>query len=378
MKKLFFLFIMFLFIPLLVSASDMSINELTPKETIFFKDTRLVFYKSSYVPHFYLNNVSVDDDIYEDPNYKYYNIPENVILKSSSLVIDDSDHKVLTVYLETINLPKIHCFIDGKSPDEIPETNYYFEKKYCDDYIETGKYYSSKDLYLLYSPSSHLNFYDKEGELVDFDYSQSMYFPKLNDKETYWVYTGTVNNGYNYYISPVFEEYIPPKFEFKCNPKTIKYGEKTVCTLYATADLDLRNVNFNLDSKEYKVLSATFPKGIENKKGDKQYNLEIDEELKQEDSGFVLGTFEITGAQNKEYNNQVQVVDIDFIDEKVSAKYDNLEDPIEIVALNDKVTEEKNPVTASKSIIIPIVIFIVAFILYFVFNKKRKEVKSVS
>jgi len=375
-KKILFFMIMVLFMPIMVSAEVFFVESDIPANTIILKDTEVCFNKRFNI-NIFIDNVSVNDSISTSSTYELNNsfiAPSDMIIKTINY---DSDNQKLTVYFETKALPKVHCFIEEKEPSQITSPNNYFDKKYCDDYIEPGKYYSSKDAIYLYSSASILMFYDKEGEpLVNLGYSQFMNFPELNGEETYWIYTDAVNAGYNYYISPMFEEYIPPKFEFKCSPKTIKYGEKSVCTLYAKKEHNLTDVSFDLDSKEYKILSATFPDGIKEIEGDKQFNLRISDSVEQDSEGFVLGVFEITGNKNQEYNNQVQVINLGFTDEKVSGEYENLEDPIQIIAVATESSKETNPITSAKSILIPSALFVISVFVYFIVEVKMKKIKN--
>ncbi len=389
MKKLFFASLMLLLLPLMVSAAQVGIDMYTEPGEVFFKDSVLRVYRETYgstTLNLYLDNKSLENDLVVETNSYYYTFPKDVVIKDVDYksTSNNGQHFItITAHFESVNLSetKVHCYIEDKNPSEIEDTYYYFEKKYCDDYIEVGNYYSSNDILLIYKTLSNVSYYDVEGELLNHNRAQSEFLPKDGDKETFWAYTGTDNSGYKGYVSPVFEEYLPPKFELKCNPKTIKYGETSTCTLYGTVDLDLSKVNFDFDPKEYKVLGATFPKGITNKKGDKQYNLEISEDFDQAEEGFVLGVFEITGAQNKQYTDDVQIINLDYVDEKVQGKYENLKDPIEIVALAEstkEIKEEKNPDTASSlSIIIPVALFVVTVVIFFAVDSKKK-IKKIS
>ena len=382
MKK-YLSFIILLLFPVMVSAFEYRISDYIPLGTVFFENSTIDVYKSygyTYNIDFIVDGKSVKNEMIDNvpvPSYGdttiVYNNTKRLSLKKMDYE-EDGDEVNMTAYFETVPSDvKIHCYIVDTMPPNQSYTDTNFDSRYCDDYLEEGNYYSTKDILYIRNAISYPHFYNGNKEEEHFYYaSNAEYFPELEDENAYWVYVGSDDIGYQDYPSPIFEAYVPPKFEFKCEPKTIKQGETSKCTLYGISSLDLIRVNFDVDPKRYEIVNVTYPKGITKQSGDKQYNLRIASSVDQDHEGQVLGVFEITNNENLEFEDPIKIMNLDYVDEKAHGEYPNLEDPVEILAVNTASAEEKNPNTKAFSILVPLILFAITSGLYFIIAKTKK------
>ena len=382
MKK-YLIFIILLLFPIMVSALDYRLSSHIDIGSVFFENSNISLYVDdnyTYNFNFYLDGELIVDEFIEEetPYIDYrlfvYNNTKRIFLKNMDYETRIQDKIInFTIYFETVPSDvKIHCFVPDTIPiNQVGVNDDRFDPQFCDDYLEEGNYYSSKDILYLYDYDATANFYIEDDSDSYYHDTLARYFPDLED-DTYWVYTVSDDIGYQGYLSPIFEAYVPPKFEFKCEPKTIKQGETSKCTLYGISDLDLIRVNFDVDPKRYEIVNVTYPKGITNQNGDKQYNLRIASSVEQDHEGQVLGVFEITNNENLEFEDPVQIINLDYVDEKARGEYPNLEDPVEILAAAEKAAEEKNPNTKAFSILVPLISFAITSVLYFIIAKTKK------
>ena len=258
MKK-YLIFIILLLFPIMVSALDYRLSSHIDIGSVFFENSNISLYVDdnyTYNFNFYLDGELIVDEFIEEetPYIDYrlfvYNNTKRIFLKNMDYETRIQDKIInFTIYFETVPSDvKIHCFVPDTIPiNQVGVNDDRFDPQFCDDYLEEGNYYSSKDILYLYDYDATANFYIEDDSDSYYHDTLARYFPDLED-DTYWVYTVSDDIGYQGYLSPIFEAYVPPKFEFKCEPKTIKQGETSKCTLYGISSLDLIRVNFDVVS----------------------------------------------------------------------------------------------------------------------------------
>ena len=105
---------------------------------------------------------------------------------------------------------------------------------------------------------------------------------------------------YQYALIPT--TYEEPKFELLCNPEKISIGEHSTCSLKATYYSKLKNIDFNLNIKDYEISDIKAGDDFENLKvEDNNYSLTGKNSMEESDKGkeTTIITFRITSQTNK-------------------------------------------------------------------------------
>ncbi len=256
-----------------------------------------------------------------------------------------------------------------------------------------GKYYKSGDLIAFKNLNYHaaginpriydfddniLYFYDTFSFAFDTYYTQRVYdqgylllkLPRIDEKDVYWK-TSIFDDGAYDYPSPHFTpiEYFEPKIELKCDKDKINYGEKTKCEVLLESSYKLRNLNFSINQKNLKLSNISYLDGVTNSSNDnKIIKLNFDD-----NNSFiekkVIVTFDVEGTKDSSYLDNISLENIEYTDEIVTAKYDNLDSGLIITSTKPLI----NPETGIKTIfvIIPILLLIIMGLTSIFMNKNR-------
>ena len=244
-----------------------------------------------------------------------------------------------------------------------------------------GKYYKSGDLIVFkgldyYSSGINPRIYDKEDNLLyyyntfafafdnfySYDGQEQGYFlmklPKVEEKDTYWK-VSILNDGSYGYPSPHFTpfDYSEPIVELKCDKDEINYGEKTRCEVCLECSSKMRKLNFLINHNNLKLSNISYLEGVTNSSDDNQtINLSFGA-----NSNFlekrVIMTFDVEGTKNSTYLDNISLGNIEYTDEVVTAKYNNLNSDLNIISTKPLT----NPETGIKAlfVVIPILILLI-------------------
>ena len=152
-------------------------------------------------------------------------------------------------------------------------------------------------------------------------------------------------------------EYTEPKIELKCDKDKINYGEKTKCEVYLESPYKMSNLNFSINQKNLKLSNISYLDGVTNSSNDNQ-NMKLSFG---DDNSFiekkVIMTFDVEGTKNSTYLDNISLGNIEYTDEVVTAKYENLNSDLNIISTKPLT----NPETGIRTlfIIMPILVLLV-------------------
>lgn len=241
------------------------------------------------------------------------------------------------------------------------------------------RYYKSGDILLISYNDRHgswFNIYDKDNNIIS---SGSIWdvlpglviLPKIDGKDVYWRHEIImVAQMYNFPV-PIFTpiDYTEPKIELKCDKDKINYGEKTKCEVSIECTHVLNKLEFSMNQKDLKFTNYSFSNGITNTGNNNSIKLNITDNNICNEKKTIM-TFDVEGTKNSTYLDKLSLNDIEYTDELLTAKYNDLDSNLNIISTNNIIS---NPKTGTRImfIIIPIIILLIVGILS-VFKKKNK------
>ena len=194
--------------------------------------------------------------------------------------------------------------------------------------------------------------------------------PKINNKDVYWKCEYIQGGSYSLpepYFTPI--DYTEPKIELKCDKDKINYGEKTKCEVSIECTHVLNKLEFSMNQKNLKFTNYSFLNGITNTGNNNSIKLNITDNNICNEKKTIM-TFDVEGTKNSTYLDKLSLNDIEYTDELLTAKYNDLDSNLNIISTNNIIS---NPKTGTRImfIIIPIIILLIVGILS-VFKKKNK------
>lgn len=247
------------------------------------------------------------------------------------------------------------------------------------DSTEDG-YYKTGDVIAFYTelgPNDMAFYvYDENDDLIiEYNYTSSRpltyKLPKINGKDVYWKLESFKTPG-NYFSGkcPHFTpfEYTEPKLELKCNKDSIKYGEKANCELCLECVHNISNLNFSLNQKDLKFSNLKYSSNINNIGDNNRIQLSINDENICNEKKTIM-TFDVEATKDDTYLDKIALNDIEYVDEIVQAKYEDLDSDLNIIS-NKPST---NPKTGTELlfIILPFIVLIIIGTIYTLKTKKK-------
>ncbi len=325
--------------------------------------------------------------------YSFHDATDNIIFEAGD-IIDFSDaydyysDKMLYLYLDG-ELISQDCY--GRIPNcnlqfsvqqrmalynydyETEEEKLFFYKMepsqeviVFDDSIMSG-YYKTGDIIFFKTESfgKTAYFYDNNDNLLNelvfgTGHRNLIYrLPKVNDKNMYWRLSvfddGTYHNPCPHLTS---FEYTEPKIELKCDKDKINYGEKTRCEVYLESPYKMSNLNFLINHNHLKLSNISYLDGVTNSGNDNQImKLSFDDNNSFTEKKVIM-TFDVEGTKDSSYLDNISLENIEYTDEVVTAKYENLNSDLNILSTKPLT----NPETGMKALFVVIPIFILLIV----------------
>ena len=226
-------------------------------------------------------------------------------------------------------------------------------------------YYKSGDLILFtHYAGGYTSYYifDENDNLIEtMNFSSGLplikRLPKINNKDVYWKCEYIQGGSYSLpepYFTPI--DYTEPKIELKCDKDKINYGEKTNCEVCIECTHVLNKLEFSMNQKDLKFTNYSFSNGITNTGNNNSIKLNITDNNICNEKKTIM-TFEVEGTKDSTYLDNISLNNIEYIDEVLTAKYDDLDSDLNIVSTKPL----KNPETGIRTlfIIMPILILLV-------------------
>ena len=329
-------------------------------------------YGHTDILYFYLNNELLSNNCYgnDESCIKKLVVNDRMIINK----IQRADSNSGIIY--EVNLIKL------KENDELIEKNIssveYWQN---DEYTDTNNYYKSGDLIKLYSTANlpigiSWYVYDDNDNIIEngsffMNIPSVFILPKINNKDYYWIMSTKKDNGiYNspiVFFRPFY--YTEPKIELKCDKDKINYGEKTRCEVYLESPYKMSNLNFSINHKNLKLSNISYLDGITNSSNDNQ----IMKLSFGDNNSFiekkVIMTFDVEGTKDSSYLDNISLENIEYTDEVLTAKYENLNSDLNIISTKPLT----NPETGIRTlfIIMPILLLIIIASTSLFINKKK-------
>ena len=226
-------------------------------------------------------------------------------------------------------------------------------------------YYKSGDLILFtHYAGGYTSYYifDENDNLIEtMNFSSGLplikRLPKINNKDVYWKCEYIQGGSYSLpepYFTPI--DYTEPKIELKCDKDKINYGEKTNCEVCIECTHVLNKLEFSMNQKDLKFTNYSFSNGITNTGNNNSIKLNITDNNICNEKKTIM-TFEVEGTKDSTYLDNISLNNIEYTDEVLTAKYDDLDSDLNIVSTKPL----KNPETGIRTlfIIMPILILLV-------------------
>ena len=255
-------------------------------------------------------------------------------------------------------------FFKLKNDEEIKATINLYQQETPQEHID--KYFKSGDLIKLifefHGVATFYEIYDVNGNLLEKDGLGGtpivIRLPKINDNDVYWVNTIVRGGVYNFPTStftPI--EYTEPKIELKCDKDKINYGEKTKCEVYLESPYKMSNLNFSINHKNLKLSNISYLDGVTNSGNDNQImKLSFDDNNSFIEKKAIM-IFDVEGTKDSSYLDNISLENIEYTDEVLTAKYENLNSDLNIISTKPLT----NPETGIRTlfIIMPILVLLV-------------------
>ena len=255
-------------------------------------------------------------------------------------------------------------FFKLKNDEEIKATINLYQQETPQEHID--KYFKSGDLIKLifefHGVATFYEIYDVNGNLLEKDGLCGtpivIRLPKINDNDVYWVNTIVRGGVYNFPTStftPI--EYTEPKIELKCDKDKINYGEKTKCEVYLESPYKMSNLNFSINHKNLKLSNISYLDGVTNSCNDNQImKLSFDDNNSFIEKKAIM-IFDVEGTKDSSYLDNISLENIEYTDEVLTAKYENLNSDLNIISTKPLT----NPETGIRTlfIIMPILVLLV-------------------
>ena len=255
-------------------------------------------------------------------------------------------------------------FFKLKNDEEIKATINLYQQETPQEHID--KYFKSGDLIKLifefHGVATFYEIYDVNGNLLEKDGLGGtpivIRLPKINDNDVYWVNTIVRGGVYNFPTStftPI--EYTEPKIELKCDKDKINYGEKTKCEVYLESPYKMSNLNFSINHKNLKLSNISYLDGVTNSGNDNQImKLSFDDNNSFIEKKVIM-IFDVEGTKDSSYLDNISLENIEYTDEVLTAKYENLNSDLNIISTKPLT----NPETGIRTlfIIMPILVLLV-------------------
>ena len=196
--------------------------------------------------------------------------------------------------------------------------------------------------------------------------------PKVNDKNMYWRLSVFDDGTYHYPCPHLTSfEYTEPKIELKCDKDKINYGEKTKCEVYLESPYKMSNLNFLINHNNLKLSNISYLDGVTNSGNDNQImKLSFDDNNSFIEKKVIM-TFDVEGTKDSSYLDNISLENIDYTDEVVTAKYENLNSDLNIISTKPLT----NPETGMKAlfVVIPILILLIVSGMSIIRRKKHEK-----
>ena len=209
---------------------------------------------------------------------------------------------------------------------------------------------------------------------------------KLSNISNYWKVVKYLERSaytqYNYALIPY--EYKEPTYELSCNPQKISIGEYSTCSLKATYYSKLKNIDFNLNIKDYEISDIKAGDDFENLKvEDNNYSLTGKNSMEESDEGneTTIITFRITSPTNKEVNakDNIKIKNINYKDQVEEGTKNFVTATVKQEPTNNDGNSEilKNPNTGDKLLVIVLFIITITIlgICTIIYRKKKSRYK---
>ncbi len=352
-KILLVIIISIVLIPISINAKTITIINIAPVEIVEAGDI-IEFNGIGY--KLYIDNDVPEPGCYGGPETycnRQYAVTERMIIGGHNLT--DSEYQPLYFYKLSAN--------------EEPLT--------YNDFTEDG-FYKSGDLIKFETNNYYGVFYiyDENHNIIsglDFNYRNPKVYrlPKLNNKDIYWKVESVINPTVydtfkNLHFTPF--EYTEPKLELKCNKDSIKYGEKANCELCLECIHNINNLNFSLNQKDLKFSNLKYSSSINNIGDNNRIQLSINDENICNEKKTIM-TFDVEATKDDTYLDKITLNDIEYVDEIVQAKYEDLDSDLNIIS-NKPST---NPKTGTELlfIMLPFIVLIIIGTIYTLKTKKK-------
>ena len=332
---------------------------LEPGDVIDFSNSSYPNYKYSRY-YIYLENELITDNCFgvEDTCLQQFVVEEKMIFQR---IINGEESANLSSY--GINFYKL------KSNEEIKEINITEPIYWQDNYVDEHYYKSGDIIKYIFNGGGRTGtkyyIYDNKDNIID---SYNIYnnnpaiirLPEINDKDVYWKHFVNLDTGvYKFPVAilrPI--EYTEPKIELKCDKDKINYGEKTRCEVYLESPYKMSNLNFLINHNHLKLSNISYLDGVTNSGNDNQImKLSFDDNNSFIEKKVIM-TFDVEGTKDSSYLDNISLENIEYTDEVVTAKYENLNSDLNILSTKPLT----NPETGMKALFVVIPIFILLIV----------------
>ena len=211
---------------------------------------------------------------------------------------------------------------------------------------------------------SWFNIYDKDNNIIS---GGNIYnnlpglviLPKIDGKDVYWRHEIImVTQMYNFPV-PIFTpiDYTEPKIELKCDKDKINYGEKTKCEVYLECSHKMSELSFSMNHKSLKLSNISYLDGVTNSSDSSQtIKLSFSDDTSFSEKRVIMA-FEVEGTKDSTYLDNISLNNIEYTDEVLTAKYDDLDSNLNIISTKPLT----NPETGMKGlfVVIPILLLLI-------------------
>ena len=206
------------------------------------------------------------------------------------------------------------------------------------------------------------------------DYNKSYFllkFPQIDDNDIYWEKT-IFNDGAYSYPSPHFTpfDYKEPKIELKCDKDKINYGEKTKCEVCIECIHAINKLEFSMNQKDLKFSNYSFSNGVTNTGNNNSIKLNITDNNICNEKKTIM-TFDVEGTKDSSYLDKLSLNNIEYTDELLTAKYNDLDSDLNIISTKPLT----NPETGIKGlfVVIPILLLLIVSEMSTIRRKKYEK-----
>ena len=334
---------------------------LEPGDIIDFSDSSSL----SSPPRFY---IYMEDELVTDNCFGIEDECQTQFVVENRMIFHNTNRKSGLEF--NINFYKL------KNDEEIKATINLYQQETPQEHIDS--YFKSGDLIKIIfefdGVATFYEIYDANGNLLEKDGIGGtpivLRLPKINDNDVYWVNTIVRGGVYNFPTStftPI--EYTEPKIELKCDKDKINYGEKTRCEVYLESPYKMSNLNFLINHNHLKLSNISYLDGVTNSGNDNQImKLSFDDNNSFIEKKVIM-TFDVEGTKDSSYLDNISLENIEYTDEVVTAKYENLNSDLNIISTKPLT----NPETGIRTlfIIMPILLLIIIASTSLFINKKK-------